>query len=352
MQSTLVKLTTGEIARFLGAELEGDPSVEISRLASLEDGGKPGALSFLHDLRYTPDLYKTKSSAVIVAHDFKPEQNVAPTLLRVPNPYSAFNKVLSEFFHKIEKPKGIDGQSLLHESVRYGEHFYLGPFAQVHADCKIGKNVQIHGGSFIGKNVTLGDNVYIYPNVTIHHDCVIGSNVTIHSGVVIGGDGFGYLQEGGKNVKVPQVGNVVIEDEVEIQSNTTIDRATIGSTIIRKGVKIDNMVHIAHNCEIGEHSVIAAQVGIAGSCKIGRYCMLGGQVGIAPKVVLADFVQVSAQSGVSKAIKNKGKAFRGSPAREINQQLKLEAMQNRMPEMIKRIEELEKIVARFEDREI
>ncbi len=356
---TGTQLTAAQIADHVHGLVEGNPQAVVTRISSLDalpdagtENGTTGALSFLYDPKFAPHLYTTQCSAVILGSDFVLEGETKATLIRVKHPYSAFNKILTQFFNHTEEPAGIDKSAYLDATAIHGEGLYLGPLAQVHAGCKLGKNVRIGGGAYIGKNVTIGDGSIVYPNAMIAHGCVLGRNVIIHSGVVIGGDGFGYLQEDGKNVKIPQVGNVVIEDEVEIQSNATIDRGTLGPTLIKRGVKIDNLVHIAHNVEIGEYTVIAAQVGIAGSSKIGKMCMIGGQVGIVPKVVLGDFTRISAQSGISKSVTKKNKVLRGSPARDINQQLKLEALTNRLPELLKRIEDLERTIAQLESREL
>lgn len=346
MQQAPVSLTTAQIAQFINGKLEGDPTIEISRLASILDG-QAGALSYLYDPKYTQHIYDTACSAIIVSEDFVPEQRLRPALIRVRNPQVSFNKVLTTYFNHVSKPRGIDPSARISDKAKLGKDVYVGPFVTIHDGAELGEGVQLHAGCYVGEGVRLGNNTILNPNVTIYRGCVIGNHCILHAGTVIGADGFGFIQEAGEFIKIPQIGNVVIEDNVEIGANTCIDRGAMGPTLIRRGVKIDNLVHIAHNVEIGESSVIAGQVGIAGSAKLGKGCMLGGQVGITHHVQLADFTQISAQSGVSKNVKNKGKALRGSPARDMKQQLKLEAMQNRIPDILKRIEELEQELERL-----
>lgn len=346
VQQANPSLTTAQIAQFINGKLEGDPSIEINRLASIMDGHQ-GALTYLYDPKYTQHIYDTRCSAIIVAEDFVPEHGLTAALIRVRNPQVSFNKVLTTYFNHVAQPKGIDPSARISEKAQLGKDVYVGPFVCIQDGAVVGDGVQLHAGCYVGEGVRLGNNTVLNPSVTVYRGCVIGSHCILHAGTVVGADGFGFIQDGGEFIKIPQIGNVVIEDHVEIGANTCIDRGAIGPTLIKRGVKIDNLVHIAHNVEIGESSVIAGQVGIAGSAKLGRGCMLGGQVGISHHVQLADFTQISAQSGVSKNVKNKGKALRGSPAREMKQQLKLEALQNRIPDLLKRIETLEQDLERL-----
>lgn len=303
-----------QIADLLNGTVEGDPNVSVHKLAKIEQG-EPGSLSFLANPVYTPYVYNTNASIIIVNKDFKPEQHVKSTMIRVENAYDAFAKLL-EIYNQLKlNQTGISENSSVSTSASLGQKIYIGDYAVIGENSVIGENVKIFPQVFIGDNVTIGDNTVIYPGVKIYADCVIGNSCVFHAGVVIGGDGFGFAPQQDRNYrKVAQIGNVIIEDNVEIGSNTTIDRATLGSTIIRKGVKLDNLIQIAHNVEIGENTVIAAQTGISGSTKIGRNCMIGGQVGITGHLTIADNVKIGAQSGISSSIKKEGHIVIGTPA--------------------------------------
>jgi len=308
-----MKFTATQIAEILDGKVEGNPEAEVSELAKIEEGSE-GSLTFLSNLKYTSFLYTTNASITIVNDNFEVEQPVNTTLIKVKDAYKAFSKLL-EYYNQIKLNKsGIEQPSHISESAEYGEGLYLGAFAYIGDNVKIGNEVKIYPNVYIGDNVKIGDNVTIFHGVKIYSESLIGSEITIHSGVVIGADGFGFSPgDKGEYSKVPQIGNVIIEDQVDIGAGTTIDRATLGSTIIRKGVKLDNHIQIAHNVEIGENTAIAAQTGIAGSTKIGKNCLIGGQVGIAGHLTIGNRVKIQAQSGIGRDIKD-DEMLQGSPA--------------------------------------
>lgn len=308
-----MKVTVQQIADLLNGEVVGNAATEVSDLSKIEEG-KPGSLSFLSNPKYVPYIYETKASAVIINKSFVPEYPVQTTLIKVEDAYAAFTKLL-EFYNQIKNNKvGIEQPNFVGENTVYGQDIYLGAFAYIGQNCQIGDNVKIYPNCYIGDNVKIADNTTIFAGSKIYADTQIGSRCIIHSGTTIGSDGFGFApQEDGSYAKVPQTGNVIIEDDVEIGANTTIDRATLGSTIIRQGVKLDNHIQIAHNVEIGAHTVIASQTGIAGSTKIGKYCQIGGQVGIVGHITIGNYVKIQAQSGVNKSLKDND-VVQGSPA--------------------------------------
>lgn len=308
-----MKVTVQQIADLLNGEVVGNAATEVSDLSKIEEG-KPGSLSFLSNPKYVPYIYETKASAVIINKSFVPEYPVQTTLIKVEDAYAAFTKLL-EFYNQIKNNKvGIEQPNFVGENTVYGQDIYIGAFAYIGQNCQIGDNVKIYPNCYIGDNVKIADNTTIFAGSKIYADTQIGSRCIIHSGTTIGSDGFGFApQEDGSYTKVPQTGNVIIEDDVEIGANTTIDRATLGSTIIRQGVKLDNHIQIAHNVEIGAHTVIASQTGIAGSTKIGKYCQIGGQVGIVGHITIGNYVKIQAQSGVNKSLKDND-VVQGSPA--------------------------------------
>lgn len=308
-----MKVTIQQIADLLNGEIVGDPTIEVSDLSKIEEG-KPGSLSFLSNPKYIHYLYETKASAVIVNKSFVPENTVKAALIKVEDAYVAFTKLL-EFYNQIKNNKvGIEQPHFMGENTHYGKDIYIGAFAYIGQNCQIGNQVKIYPNTYIGDHVKIGDNTSIFAGSKIYSDSEIGNNCIIHAGTIIGSDGFGFApQEDGSYTKVPQTGNVIIEDDVEIGANTTIDRATLGSTIIRKGAKLDNHIQIAHNVEVGEHTVIASQTGIAGSTKIGKYCQIGGQVGIVGHITIGNHVRIQAQSGVNKSLKDND-VVQGSPA--------------------------------------
>lgn len=330
------------IADFLNGKIDGEPDVIVTNVAKIEEG-TPGTLSFLANPKYTSYIYTTKSSIVIVSNDFVPEKPINATLIRVSEPYNAFASLLELYTKNRFNKKGIDSLSFIEKDVILGENIYIGAFTYICSGAKIGNNVKIYPQVYIGENVTIGDNTILYPGVKIYYDCKIGENCIIHSGSVVGSDGFGFAPQQDSNYKkIPQVGNVIIEDNVEIGSNTTIDRATMGSTIIRQGVKLDNLIQVAHNVEIGQNTVIAAQTGISGSTVLGRDLMVGGQVGFAGHIKIADEVKVAAQSGINSNVNKKGEIICGAPAFEIKKFQKSAAIFKNLPDMRLKIMELEK----------
>ena len=298
-----MKFTAEQIAGILEGEVVGNPMAEVFRLSKIEEGTE-GSLTFLSNPKYLNYIYSTKASVTIVNETFVSEFPLTTTLIKVQDAYAAFSKLL-EFYNQVKLNKsGIEQPSFLSESVKYGDNLYLGSFSYVGQNVVLGENVKIYPNCFVGDNVVIGDNVILFAGAKIYSETVIGNNCTIHSGAIIGADGFGFAPNpDGTYTKIPQIGNVIIEDNVDIGSCTTIDRATMGSTIIRKGVKLDNQIQIAHNVEIGENTVIAAQTGVAGSTKIGKSGMIGGQVGISGHLTIGNNVRIQAQSGVGRNIK-------------------------------------------------
>lgn len=339
-----MEFSAKQIAELLDGEIEGDENATVSKLAKIEEG-EPGSLSFLANPQYTPYIYDTRASIVIVNRDFVPEQKVNTTLLRVKDAYASFAQLLNLYNQMRHDKQGIDAQSAVAESATVGENCYIGAFTSVGDYVTIGDNTKIYPGSFIGDNVKLGKNCLIFSGVKIYADCEIGDNVTVHSGVIIGGDGFGFAPNSSSSYdKVAQIGNVIIEDHVEIGANTTIDRATLGSTIIHKGVKIDNLIQVAHNVEIGENTVIAAQTGIAGSTKIGKNCMIGGQVGIIGHLQIGDNVKIAAQSGIGNNLED-GEIVQGSPAFGVREYKKSYVYFRKLAQMAEEIDQLKKQVS-------
>ncbi len=339
-----MEFTAVQIADLLGGTIEGDANAKVNRLAKIEEG-EPGSLTFLANKKYEEYIYKTQASLVVVNNSFVPEFPLHTTLIRVEDAYKSF-AVLLDTYNKISQNKvGRENPHTIAASAKIGANPYIGSFVYVGENSVLGDNVKLYPGVYIGDNVTIGSNTTLFAGVKVYSESRIGSNCRIHSGVVIGGDGFGFAPQDDANyVKVAQIGNVIIEDHVEIGSNTTIDRATLGSTIIRRGVKLDNLIQVAHNVEIGEHTVIAAQTGIAGSTKIGRFCMIGGQVGIVGHLVIADKVKIAAQSGIGSSITKEGEIVQGSPAFGIGDYKKSYVGFRKLPEILARLEELEKQV--------
>ena len=340
-----MQFSATQIAMMIGGETEGDASVAVSTFGKIEEAGQ-GQLTFLANPKYEEYLYKTKASIIIINKTQELKEPVTATLIRVPDAYSAFATLLRKYQEIVtQQLTGIQQPSFVSGSAVLGDNAFVGAFVYVGDNVRIGNNVKLFPGVFIGNNVTISDNTILYPGVKVYNDCVIGKNVTIHAGAVIGGDGFGFApQPDGTYKKIPQIGNVIIEDYVEIGSNAAIDRATIGSTIIRTGAKLDNLIQIAHNVEIGSNTVIAAQAGVSGSTKIGRNVMVGGQAGIVGHIHIADGVKINAQSGVSKSIKTPNAAVTGSPAFDYTLALRSQALTRNLPDTEKRIAELEKLV--------
>lgn len=336
-----MEFTLEQVAAILGGTIEGDKDIKIKTISNIEEG-KSGSISFLANPKYEPFIYTTKASAVIVNDDFQPKENVNAALIRVKNAYTSFSTLLEEYHRMMNFQKdGIEPLSHLSESATHGEHLYLGAFAYVGENVRIGKNVKIYPHVFLGDNVTVGDNTILHSGVKIYANCKIGSHCTFHSGVVIGSDGFGFApQEDGTYKTIPQIGNVIVEDHVDIGANTTIDCGTFESTTIGKGVKLDNLVQIAHNVELGENTVIASQTGVSGSTKIGKNVILAGQVGVVGHIKIHDKAIITAQSGVSKNVPE-GTILMGSPAFDKGQYMKSTVLYRKLPDMMKRIQELE-----------
>ncbi|MFT5103402.1 MAG: UDP-3-O-[3-hydroxymyristoyl] glucosamine N-acyltransferase [Candidatus Latescibacterota bacterium] len=336
-----MKFTAAQIAGILEGEVDGDDSVEVSKLAKIEEGTQ-GSLTFLANPKYTHYIYSTEASITIVDRNFIAESPISTTLIRVENAYKSFSKLL-EYYNQVKMNKtGIEEPNFISESVTYGENLYLGAFSYLGEKVSIGANTKIYPNVYVGDNVTLGDNVIVFAGAKIYSETIIGDNCVIHSGVIIGADGFGFTpNEKGEYTKVPQTGNVVIEDNVDVGAGTTIDRATLGSTIIKRGVKLDNQIQIAHNVEIGENTVIAAQTGIAGSTKIGKSCLIGGQVGIAGHLVIGDNVRIQAQSGIGRNVKD-SETLQGSPALNYGDYNKSYVHFKNLPSIIKRFNTFEK----------
>jgi UDP-3-O-[3-hydroxymyristoyl] glucosamine N-acyltransferase len=336
-----MKFTAAQIAGILDGEVFGNPDAEVYKLAKIEEG-TTGSLTFLANIKYANYLYSTSATIVIVNKSYELENEVKATLIKVDDAYSSFSKLL-EYYNQVKLMKsGIEQPSVISEGVTYGDDLYLGSFCYIGKNVSIGNNVKIYPNSFIGDNVVIGDGCVFFAGVRIYSETEIGNHVTIHSGTIIGSDGFGFApQEDGSFTKIPQIGNVVIEDDVEIGSCSTVDRATLGTTYIRKGAKLDNQIQVAHNVEIGENTVIAAQTGIAGSTKIGKNCMIGGQVGIAGHITIGDRVKIQAQSGIGKSLKN-GEVVQGSPAFNYGDFAKSFVHFRNLPKIVDEIEELKK----------
>ncbi len=342
-----MQFTAIQIATLINGTVEGDPEVKVDRVAKIEEANS-GALSFVANPKYEEYLYTSKASIIIVNQDLNIEHEIKPTVIRVKDAYSGFALLLekyNEIMSQVTK-KGIEEPSHISETATLGENCYVGAFSYIGNNVTLGNNVKIFPGSYIGDNVTVGDNVNVFSSVKIYDRSVIGNQVVIHSGTIIGSDGFGFApQKDGSYKKVPQIGNVIIEDNVEIGANTTIDRATMGSTIIRSGVKLDNLIQIAHNVEIGENTVIAAQSGVSGSTRIGKNCVIGGQVGIVGHIQIADGTKINAQSGLSKTVSQPNSALTGSPAFDYKSSLKSQAIFRNLPELQQRLHKLEETVA-------
>jgi UDP-3-O-[3-hydroxymyristoyl] glucosamine N-acyltransferase len=343
-----MEFTAKQISELLKGTVEGDENVIVNSFSKIEEG-KSGSLSFLANPKYTNYIYETEASVVLVNSDFIAQKEIKATLIRVEDSYKSIAQLLEIYNSMTEKPIGIEKNSFIHKKAKVGKNVYIGAFAYIGKGAVIGDNVQIYPSSYIGNNVEIGDNSIIYPGVKIYYNTIIGNECTIHSGSVIGADGFGFAPNGSDAfVKIAQIGNVVIEDNVELGALVTIDRATMGSTIIRKGVKLDNHNHVAHNVEIGQNTVIAAQSGIAGTAKIGENCMFGGQVGISPHVIIANGTKLSAQSGIANSVKKENSILMGSPAYNIREYHKSYVHFKNLDKIVKRLEELERKIKKEE----
>lgn len=344
-RTRFMEFTAETIAEFIDGEVIGDKNTIVNTIAKIEEGTN-GALAFLSNMKYEHYIYDTHASIVIVDKSFSPKQNITTTLIKVENAYQSFSLILKLYSESKQKKTGISTNCHIADDASIGEDCYIGSFVAIDTKSKIGNNCCIYPNCYIGDNVTIGSNVIIYSGVNIYKDCVIGNDVIIHSGAVIGADGFGFApNESGSFDKIPQIGNVIIEDYVEIGANTAIDRATMGSTIIKKGTKLDNLIQIGHNVVFGENCVAAAQIGVAGSTKIGDNCMFGGQVGVAGHITVASHTQVGSQSGISNTVKEPNQKILGTPAKNARQMAKSYALLRNLPEMSKEILSLKKEIA-------
>jgi UDP-3-O-[3-hydroxymyristoyl] glucosamine N-acyltransferase len=338
-----MQFTAAQIAMIISGKVEGNAEAAVGSFGKIEEA-KKGQLAFLANPKYEEYLYSTKASVIIINESQELKQPVEATLIKVPDAYSAFATLLDKYQQlKRQQLIGIQQPSYIAATARIGDQVFIGAFAYIGENVVVADGAKIYPNTFIGDNVTIGENSIIHPGVKIYHDCIVGNNVSIHAGTVIGSDGFGFApQSDGTLKKVPQIGNVIIQDGVEIGANSTIDRATIGSTLIKTGAKLDNLLQIAHNVEVGNNTVIAAQAGISGSTKIGNNVMIGGQVGIVGHIRIADGTRINAQSGVSKSIKNPNSAVTGSPAFDYTAALRSQAASRNLPNLEKRVLELEK----------
>lgn len=340
--------TAQQIADYLKGEIVGNPNAEVENFAKIEEG-KPRTIAFLANPKYTHYIYETKAEIVLVNNDFVAEKPISATLIKVPDAYAALASLLDMVNSLTPKKTGIEEMSHISSSAKLGNNVYVGAFAYIGEKAQIGENVKIYPQAYIGDNVKIGNNVTIYSGVKIYQNCVIGDNCILHSGSVIGADGFGFSRQEGVYHKIQQMGNVVLEEDVEVGANTTIDRAVMGSTVIRKGVKLDNLIQIAHNCEIGQHTVMAAQVGIAGSTKIEENCVLGGQVGIGGHITIGKNSQIGAQSGIISNTKE-GSEIMGSPAFPVKNFFKSSIIVPKLPDMYRQINALEKELAQLKQK--
>ena len=334
--------TAQQIAEALNGVVEGNPATEVTSLSRIEEG-KKGTLTFLANPKYTQYIYQTEASIVIVNEDFTPEKEIPMTLIRVKDAYSAFAQLLELYQQSKAKKSGISDKAHIADNVKIGKNVYIGEFVSIGEHTEVKDNTMLFPHVIIGSHCKIGNSTKIFAGAKVYDECEIGNECTVHAGVVVGADGFGFVPQDDNNYnKVPQIGNVIIEDRVEIGANTTIDRATIGSTIIKKGAKIDNLIQIAHNVEIGENTVIAAQTGISGSTKIGKNCMIGGQVGIIGHLKIADGVKIAAQSGIGKSILTENAIVEGSPAFSIRDYQRSYIHFRRFDSIVKRINDLER----------
>ena len=344
-----MEFTAKQIAELIQGRVEGDENTAVSTFAKIEEG-VPGAISFLSNPKYTHYIYNTKSSVVLINEDVELEKPVSATLIRVKNAYECVAKLLQ--FYESMKPakKGIDSLAYISPKAQIGEDVYVGAFAYIGDGVVLGKGSQVYPHTVVCEGVTIGEKCILYPNVTIYQGCKLGNNVTIHAGSVIGADGFGFAPNTGGYDKIPQIGIVVIEDNVEIGANTCVDRSTMGQTIIHQGVKLDNLIQVAHNCEIGENTVMSAQAGMAGSTKIGAWCMVGGQAGFSGHIQVADKTFIGAQCGVIKNTKGDGESLIGSPAMDPKMFFKAKAIYSKLPDMYRQIATLERELKELKEK--
>ena len=343
-----MKFTAKQIAAFIQDEIVGNENAEVYTFAKIEEG-TPGALSFLANPKYAEYIYTTQSSIVLVNKDFEPQKEVNATLIKVNNAYESLAKLMMLYEASKPKKQGISSLASISESAKIGENVYIAPFVVIGDNCEIGDNCMLYDGVSVGDGAKVGNDTILYAHVTIYHDCRVGNNCILHSGCVIGADGFGFAPTPEGYNKIPQMGIVTIEDNVEIGANTCIDRATMGSTIIHSGVKLDNLVQIAHNDEIGSHTAMAAQVGVAGTTKIGEWCIFGGQAGITGHCTIGDRTTVGPQCGTIGSLKG-GETVLGSPAMDAKEYIRAAAYLKRLPEMNKTIKELKKEIEALKNK--
>ena len=336
-----MEFTAKQIADLIGGRVEGNENATVNTFAKIEEG-KKGAISFLSNPKYKHFLYETESSVVLVNEDLQLEQAVKPTLIRVKNAYESVAQLLQVYESMKSRKTGVDSLASVAASAKIGKDVFIGAFAVIGENATIGDGTQIFAHTVVGDNVTIGANCVLYPNVTVYQDCRVGNRVTIHAGTVIGADGFGFAPNVEGYSKIPQIGIVIIEDDVEIGANTCIDRSTMGATVIHKGVKLDNLIQVAHNCEVGENTVMSAQVGMAGSTKVGSWCMVGGQAGFSGHIQVADRTNVGAQCGVISNTKGNGETLIGSPAMDPRTYFKGMAILRHLPDMYKEVIALRK----------
>lgn len=330
------------IAGFLKGEIEGDPKVKVNTIAKIEEG-HAGALSFLANPKYEQFIYSTDSSVVLVNKSFVPSSKINATLIKVDNAYEAFASLMQLVDNARPRKQGIHPAAIIEPSSKIGKDVYIGPYAYIGENCVVGDGSSIYPHVYVGDNARIGKKCTLFHRVTVYHECIMGDGCTIHAGSVIGSDGFGFApQSENEFMKIPQLGNVILEDHVEIGANTTIDRATMGSTIIRKGVKLDNLIQVGHNVEIGENTVMAALTGISGSTRIGKNCMFGGQVGIAGHIRIADGTKIGAQAGILSTISEENTAMQGSPAIDFRNFMKSSVIFRNLPDMKTRLDKIEK----------
>jgi len=345
-----MKFKAKTIAEFLKGNIEGDPEVEVTDIAKIEEG-RPGTLTFLANPKYEKYIYETKASIVLVNKDFRPEKPVLATLIRVENAYDSFASLLELYQQSKPQKTGIDKSAIIMEDVKIGENVYIGNYSVIEKNAVIGNHVKIYPQVYVGENVSIGDNTILYPGVKIYERCKIGKDCVLHGGVIIGADGFGFAPQAENNYrKIPQIGMVIIEDNVEIGANSCVDRATMGATILHKGVKLDDLIMIAHNVEVGENTVMAAQSGVAGSTKIGRNCMIAAQVGIIGHLTIGDNVKIGGQSGVTKDVKE-GDILQGSAAIHYKDYWKSYAIFTKLPELRQQIIQLDREIKKITERD-
>jgi UDP-3-O-[3-hydroxymyristoyl] glucosamine N-acyltransferase len=335
-----MEFTAQQIADFLKGDVVGDPTTKVNNFSRIEEG-LPGTITFLANPKYEHFIYQTKASIVLVNRDFSPVSTIEPTLIKVENAYASLAMLLNLAEQAKNRKYGVDPSAFMAETTSVGENCYIGTFAYIGEKTVIGNGCSIYPHTYIGDNVKIGDNTIVYPHVTVYEGCIVGNNCIIHAGAVIGADGFGFAPENGEFKKIAQLGNVILEDNVEVGANTTIDRAVMGSTVIRQGVKLDNLIQIAHNVEIGKNTVMASQVGIAGSTKVGSNCMLGGQVGLGGHINIGDNAQIGAQSGIISNVKADARIM-GTPAIPLKNYLRSSIIFEKLPEIYQTLNLLQK----------